>query len=47
MNMSLTPAVAPRSVPEIAALADATVGALSVVKAFPALSGLPVTSVHV
>ncbi len=47
MNMSLTPAVASGSVPKIAALTEATVGPLSVVKAFPALSGLPVTGVHV
>lgn len=45
--MSLTPAIASGSIPKIAALTDAAVGALSVVKAFAALSGLPVTSVHV
>lgn len=45
--MSLTPAVATGGVAEIAALADATVGALGVVQAFPALSGLPVAGLHV
>lgn len=47
VNMSLTPAVAPGSVPEVAALADATVWSLGVVKTFPALSGLSVTRTHV
>lgn len=47
MNKSLTPAVASGSVPEVAALADATGGALGVVKAFPALSGLSVAGIHV
>lgn len=41
------PTVASGSIPEIATLADATVWALCVVKAFPALSGLPVAGVHI
>lgn len=45
--MLLTSAVASGSVPVIPALADATVGALSVVKTLLALSGTPVASIHV
>lgn len=46
-SVILTPAVSSGSIPEIAALADATVGTFSVVKAFVTLSGLTVTGVHV
>lgn len=44
---SLTSAVAPGSVAKVAAAADATVGALGVVEALPALARLPVAGVHV
>lgn len=44
---SLTSAVAPGSVTKVAAAADATVGALGVVEALPALARLPVAGVHV
>lgn len=47
MNMLLTPAVASGCIPEIAALANATVGAFGVVEAFPALSLLSVACVRV
>lgn len=46
-SMTLTPAVASGSVPKIATLADATIGALRVVKALHALAGLPVASADV
>lgn len=44
---SLTSAVAALGIPMVTALADAAVGALSVVQAFPALSGAPITWVQV
>lgn len=47
MKVILTPAVSSGSIPEIAALADATVGTFSVIKALVTLSGLTVTGVHV
>ena len=47
MNVPLTSAVASGSISKISTPADATVGALCIVKAFPALSGLPVTRADV
>lgn len=47
MIMSLTSAVASGSVPKIASLADATCGALCVIKTLPALPSLSITGISV